>query len=105
MLSIQRASVRHALSVAGTASCRRRGLVARLAVLVILGLLLAVDVYANLIGDQSYDAGGDCGGKGCINAGTDRGYQIAFVLVVFVGVVIAWTVFARRIRDDESRSL
>ncbi|MEY2452249.1 MAG: hypothetical protein QOD92_1823 [Acidimicrobiaceae bacterium] len=89
----------------GTAN-RRRGFVARLALLVVLGILLAADVYANLIGDQSYDGGGDCGGKGCINAGNDRGYQIAFVLVALIGVVIAWPVLARRFREaGESSSL
>jgi len=103
---IQYTSVRHHVPVTETVSREHRGSVARVVLLAILGVLLAVNVYANVMGDQSYDAGGDCGGIGCMNVGTDRGYQIAFLLVALIGVVIAWPVFARRFRDDgESSSL
>lgn len=85
-----------------------RSLVMRLLVVGALAVLLVIDVYANVVGDQSYVAGGECDGKSCTDPGTGRGYQIAVVLVLVMLVVLAWPAIVRRfnqrLREDGESS-
>jgi hypothetical protein len=78
----------------------------KLRVVLLAGLTLAlgVDVYAKVLGDQSYVAGGDCGGTSCRNPGTDAGYQIAFAIAALMAVVIAWPVIVQRFRQSGGSS-
>ena len=85
-----------------------RSLVTRLLVVGALSVLLIINVYANVIGDHSYVAGGECGGQSCTDPGTGRGYQIAVVLVLVMLVVLAWPAivrrFVQRLREDGESS-
>jgi hypothetical protein len=57
---------------------------------------VAIDGVLTASGHFEYVAGGDCGGKSCVNSGYDKGIRNGFVLLVAALTIAAWPLLVRR---------
>ena len=63
-------------------------------------MLLALDIVAVVTGRWDYDAGGDCGGRGCINSSVDKGMRYGIAIVVLMIAIAWWPRLVRRYRAN-----
>ncbi len=77
-------------------------LAARLSAAALLTAALVVDLVAGFSGRFERDGGGDCGGRSCVDDGTNKALAIAFVIVVTLIFVVAWPWIMRRYRRQWS---
>jgi DMSO/TMAO reductase YedYZ heme-binding membrane subunit len=69
---------------------------------VALTAAVVVDLVATASGHFERVAGGECGGRSCVDPGTNKGYAIAFVLTVMLVFVTSWPWMVRRYRQQWS---